>query len=299
MNGLRDGQNRAEGSAKARNRSDEMPRQGRHSGAVGPGGWPLDKSLCAIPQLFSASLAYGCNLLDHSHTIDPWRIRNQVPWVRTNPPVGQEYDNFRRAWSMFTVACKSKTRWFDAEAVRQPASPNTNRRTAQGVESRPNTTKTPPDSNRDTLDIVGETRTTSPMLDWWNIPTKGYPGAHYATWTPEVARRAILAMCPREVCTLCGEPRRRITEPTPEGADERVTTGWSVCDCPAPDYRRGVVFDPFAGSGTTLAVATGLGRDAIGVDLDPGSEELARERVGMFLTTTVHTDGDDEERCDG
>jgi site-specific DNA-methyltransferase (adenine-specific) len=44
------------------------------------------------------------------------------------------------------------------------------------------------------------------------------------------------------------------------------------------------VLDPFAGSGTTLAVATGHGRDAIGIDLDARNADLARERVGMFLT---------------
>ena len=43
------------------------------------------------------------------------------------------------------------------------------------------------------------------------------------------------------------------------------------------------VLDPFAGSGTTLAVATGLGRDAVGIDLDERNAELCRERVGMFL----------------
>lgn len=38
------------------------------------------------------------------------------------------------------------------------------------------------------------------------------------------------------------------------------------------------------GSGTTLQVATGHGRDAIGIDLDERNADLARERVGMFLT---------------
>jgi hypothetical protein len=54
-------------------------------------------------------------------------------------------------------------------------------------------------------------------------------------------------------------------------------------DCGHDDYRRGIVLDPFAGSGTTLAVATGLGRDAIGIDLDARNADLARERVGMLL----------------
>lgn len=43
------------------------------------------------------------------------------------------------------------------------------------------------------------------------------------------------------------------------------------------------MLDPFAGSGTTLMVATGHGRDAIGIDLDDRNAHLAAERIGMFL----------------
>ncbi len=41
-----------------------------------------------------------------------------------------------------------------------------------------------------------------------------------------------------------------------------------------------VVLDPFAGSGTTLAVARGLGRRSIGIDLNPEYVALARRRSG-------------------
>jgi DNA modification methylase len=48
-------------------------------------------------------------------------------------------------------------------------------------------------------------------------------------------------------------------------------------------WRRGLVLDPFAGSGTTLSAASGLGRDSIGIDLDESNLDLARQRIGMFL----------------
>ena len=146
-----------------------------------------------------------------------------------------------------------------------------------------------------------------------DTPKQNGPGSHYATWPPELCRIPIESMCPRHVCNECGQPRRRITEasytPTQatnnatdrggiEGvngagsdptfvhgrADKNVTTlGWSDCGH-GDNWRPGIVLDPFAGSGTTLAVATGHGRDAIGIDLDPRNADLARERVGMFLT---------------
>ena len=41
----------------------------------------------------------------------------------------------------------------------------------------------------------------------------------------------------------------------------------------------GVVLDPFLGSGTTGAVAKRLGRNYIGIDLNPRFCELAQERI--------------------
>jgi hypothetical protein len=81
----------------------------------------------------------------------------------------------------------------------------------------------------------------------------------------------------------------------PTLAVSSTTTGWSTCGCPGTvglrldgfhtgqGWRPGVVLDPFAGSGTTLQVAHGHGRSAIGIDLNPRNADLARERLGMFI----------------
>ena len=63
--------------------------------------------------------------------------------------------------------------------------------------------------------------------DVWTVATKPYKGAHYATFPPELIKPCILAGAP-------------------EG---------------------GIVFDPFVGSGTTVATAIQLGRKGIGIDL--------------------------------
>ena len=161
----------------------------------------------------------------------------------------------------------------------------------------------------------------APPLDTWIIPTAPFRGAHYATFPPELCRIPIESMCPRHVCIVCGEPRRRITgEPVyihDDGTDRTAgldwewgdhdvgkqadrnvktgnitrhaeTLGWTDCEH-GDQWRPGVVFDPFAGSGTTLAVATGHGRDAIGIDIDARNAEHAERRVGMFLTVETPT----------
>ena len=89
-----------------------------------------------------------------------------------------------------------------------------------------------------------------------------------------------------------------------------VTSVWLTCQQPARDQRRGryvpatsthpgkmlphlaahainsftapgdLVFDPMAGSGTTLVEAMHLGRDAIGIDIEPRfttAEQLLRD----------------------
>ena len=73
----------------------------------------------------------------------------------------------------------------------------------------------------------------------WTITTKPYSGAHFAVMPPDLVEPCIKAGCP-------------------EG---------------------GTVLDPFAGSGTTLAVAAELGRNAIGCELNPEYIVLAERRI--------------------
>lgn len=48
---------------------------------------------------------------------------------------------------------------------------------------------------------------------------------------------------------------------------KKATIGWS--DCGHDSYRRGIVLDPFVGTGTTLRAARDAMLDGIGVDLKP------------------------------
>ena len=275
------------------------------------GGWPLDKSLCLIPESYRLALAYGRNPFNGRET-EPWRVRNVVRWHRPNPPVGALGDKFRPSTSDVAVACKSRTRYFDLDAVR--SGPVCDPRTG------------PPDERTAAVEQVegwkngaahhGTNPAGAPPLDTWIIPTEPYKGSHYATFPSDLVVKPVAAMCPERVCVVCGAPSRRIvgeadyvpsatyrggssfaeSERVGEGVNQWVgengarasvvrqapTLGWT--DCGHDSWRRGVVLDPFAGSGTTLAVATGHGRDAIGIDIDSANADLALERVGMFLT---------------
>ena len=55
------------------------------------------------------------------------------------------------------------------------------------------------------------------------------------------------------------------------------------------------ILDPFAGAGTTLLVADRLGRNAIGIELNPEYAQMARDRVyndaPLLASLPTRTDG--------
>lgn len=324
--GLRAGQPAFTGSAKRRKVGSREHRPEREGTGADGGdrvvpynggpGWPLAKSLCGIPTLYTWSLAYGRNLLTGTPSpAGQWRIRNLLTWTRPNPPVGALGDKVRPATSFVTVACVSDRRWFDLDAVRTEHKADPAKYSGNGY------TKGAP------MGVVGNESMPgnpagAPPLDWWDandldpdeladwqplhrLPTQPYKGSHYAAFPVALPRRLIDAMCPREVCAMCGEPRRRIVEHdrkigrVSDGAGRsvagqnggpfavdyevtRTTLGWS--DCGHGAYRTGIVLDPFGGSGTTAVAAAQAGRDAILIDLDWRNVDLTRQRI----TTAMH-----------
>lgn len=261
--GMREGQPTFAGSAAAargrrdtdigRNKVGGDERPGGHH--LGGDGWPLGKSLCFIPQLYGASLAYGRNLLTgEAHT--RWRVRNVVTWCRTNPTPGAQGDKFRRGTSDIVIACLHRARHWDVSDLLEPYADSPGNRyprkiSATDAERRPGGSMEMSGDNRITAEYDPADSDGVVPLDWWVVPANGPKRSpvrsgeveHYATWPETIPNRLIRAMCPPH----------------------------------------GLVLDPFSGSGTTLAAAQGLGRRGLGFDLDRNNAILAREQVGMFL----------------
>jgi len=143
----------------------------------------------------------------------------------------------------------------------------------------------------------------------WTVATAPFPEGHFATFPPDLVEPCILAgTSAKGVCAECGAPWARVVERqryatrpgNPIKADtsrndggraDRVrsdvrTTGWQPsCSCNAAVVPA-TVLDPFAGAGTTALVADRLGRDAIGIELNPSYRSMAHARIaddaGLF-----------------
>ncbi len=243
--GWREGQAKWQGSGRAAGEHGaQMPWKGTRDGH------PRAKSVCWLPELFGASLAYGRNLLTGEPCCQ-WITRPPVTWCKPAPTPGEIIDKFREATELFVWAAKEPRYYFDLDAVRLPPNAEDIGRTRRVGKASASPQRGPggdngnADKRRPCVNPLG-----APPLNWWVVNTSGYEGAHFATFPPELIVRPVIVSCPPE----------------------------------------GTILDPFAGTGTTLAVATGHGRDAIGIDLDPRNAELACGRVGMFLDIGHHTE---------
>lgn len=262
------------------------------------------KSLMGLPWRY----ALGC--IDGKGGF-PLILRAEVIWAKPNGLPESVTDRVRRSheqWFHFT----KEPRYFSAvDEVREPHAPQSIARTernrfapdrSQHGVGGPNTLD-PEQACNPLGKLPGSV---------WEVPTEplrvpDHLGVdHFAAFPSEWPRRIILGWSPSGVCVACGEGRRPVVAKevvggTPfagrdykrlangaTGGPERATVGGSTeatitgyaCACPdttAPTTPA-VVLDPFAGTGTTPAVAHALGRHGIGIDLSADYLRLAEWR---------------------
>jgi site-specific DNA-methyltransferase (adenine-specific) len=113
--------------------------------------------------------------------------------------------------------------------------------------------------------------------DVWRIAASSYRGGHHATFPVALAERAIKAGAPEARCRRCHAPwHRNVLRSTTGTASQSALA--PTCDCSAAQ-ERAVVLDPFFGAGTTGVAAERLGRDWLGIELNPTYAALATQRL--------------------
>jgi DNA modification methylase len=216
---------------------------------------------------------------------DGWFLRQDIIWHKPNPMPESVTDRCTKAHEYVFLLSKSARYFYDAEAIKEPAS-GTDVRPQQrrakelaqqhglteahvaairacgvGDAGKAQVTQDGFGKNDPSVQALadeakaalgGYTREfliaeTRNRRSVWTVATQPYPGAHFATFPPSLIEPCILAGCPRG----------------------------------------GTVLDPFGGSGTTAGVAIRNGRSAILCELNPAYAGLVAARVRSIAGDTA------------
>lgn len=270
---------------QATNRGTQYNRAWEQKGKNGVRG--MEKSLLQIPARFAIAM-----------TERGWILRNTIIWHKPNAMPHSVKDRFTADFEYLFFFAKNQRYFFE-----QQLDPYTAPLNRWGG---PKTKATEHKKGDGYAVLEHEDRDRRPNPEGrnkrcvWSISTKPCKDAHFATFPPELIETPIKAGCPEAVCAKCGTPRFPIYKNTMKQHSIGATSGayWKTrnfkgdntvrnmsrkvgytdCGCNA-GWRAGIVLDPFIGSGTTAVTAQNLGRDFIGIELNPEYVQIAERRL--------------------
>ena len=234
---------------------------------------------------------------------DGWFLRQDIIWHKPNPMPESVTDRCTKAHEYVFLLAKSQHYFFDNEAIKEPAIHNEDTRAGYGRLHYRGKREGKSGTGQENFVQIVDNRNRRSV---WTITTKPFREAHFATFPEDLVEPMVKAgTSEKGVCPDCGKAWERIIEPTEEYAKilesikglpsgnltegyanyksktqsrcsaEYITFGWQpTCKCnqlPVP----AVVLDPFIGSGTTAVVAKRLGRNYIGIELNPKYARMA------------------------
>ncbi len=171
---------------------------------------------------------------------DGWYLRQDIIWAKPNPMPESVKDRCTKSHEHIFLLSKSAKYFYDAEALKEPCSPgNVN----DFLKRKTLNNKGDHGGTRKDLSRSREDYMPEDFKrnrrDVWTITTRPYPAAHFAVFPPTLPELCIQAGCPEDATVL----------------------------------------DPFHGAGTTGLVALRLGREYIGIELNPEYVELSKKRI--------------------
>jgi len=230
------------------------------------GGVIKNKDLCLVPQRLAIALQEA-----------GWYVRCDVIWHKPNSMPESVGDRPSKAHEYIWMLTKSERYYYDKEAIMEPPKASSVKRLSQNTKEQEGSDRAyggqrkmgatmgkKKDKQRghsrrhagfnerwDKMTREEQQSYGANKRSVWSIATAQMKEAHFATFPPDLVDICVKATCP-------------------EG---------------------GVVFDPFMGSGTTAIVADRLGKDCVGIELNPEYVDITRKRVlldgGMFSTMEV------------
>lgn len=220
---------------------------------------------------------------------DGWLVRNKIVWAKTNSIPNSVTDRLATTYEVIYLLARQQRYFFDLDEVRvphrSPTRPPRSRRVSKPGLRLPHRGKPAwrgPNTDGDqglkqlnAMGVPGHPLGKNPG-DVWQLPTSQFRGAHFATYPEVLAARMIQAGVPEARCQQCYLPHRRPVRRL--GATAVRLALRPTCECGA-GQEPGLVLDPFMGSGTTAIAAERLGRDWLGIELNPTFVAMAEERI--------------------
>jgi DNA modification methylase len=200
---------------------------------------------------------------------DGWYLRQDIIWSKPNPMPESVRDRCTKAHEYLFMLTKSARYYYDADAIKNPPSQalidqimqgyngSDTKDYASGGAQSPSETKARIIANKrdkqkghskrhagfnarwDAMTKAEQIALGSNKRSVWEVATKPFAEAHFATYPPALIEPCILAGCPKG----------------------------------------GTVLDPFGGAGTTGLVAGSLHRDAILIELNEEYAKIAHRRL--------------------
>lgn len=230
------------------------------------------KSLLLAPERLAMAL-----------TRDGWVLRNKIVWRKANPMPTSVRDRLACTWEAIYIFAKQPDYYFDLDAIRVPHTSQAGRRHRMTSAVRGREAWRGPNAggSRGLDAIKAEGRVGHPLGknpgDVWTLASSNYRGSHRATFPARLVERAILAGCPEQRCIQCHAPWRRAVLRALGGHAVRGALA-PTCSC-GVSSETGTVLDPFIGSGTTAVAAEMLGRNWLGIELNPAFVREAEQRL--------------------
>ena len=180
---------------------------------------------------------------------DGWYLRSDIIWHKPNPMPESVTDRPTKAHEYIFLLSKSQKYYYDADSIKEPSSDleKSKKRYEKPFGGKKAEELLKTDQVHTRIIGMREFDGKRNKRTVWTVPTQPFPEAHFAVYPPALITPCILAGCP---------------------------VG-------------GTVLDPFAGSGTTLLVATQHNRKSIGIELNPEYIEIAKRRLNSVQLRLV------------
>ena len=258
-----------------------------------------DKQLLLIPHRFAIAMQD-----------DGWYLRQDIVWAKPACMPESVRDRCTRSHEYIFMFAKQPRYYYDAEAIAQPAVKGAAGSTFTEGKTGINGMGRVGQGER----VDNPTRNRRSV--WSDISPEPSGDEHYAAYPTRLPELCLLAGSSPTACGACGSPWQRVAETerwndreerraeasgwvprpgrtTEKNAQQRIHNtngqtsgvrvlghGWvPTCACPPDDSGRGVVLDPFSGSGSTGVAALRNGRRYVGIDLSTAYQEIATRRL--------------------